>query len=176
MTPVAAFDRRYLVSLAGVVVGTVLAWGALALLWPKEVAGPALATAVDRLAEAAALLVWPALVVLTMVLAVALTRLATAAFDPLKDVESQLQQRTQRALTNTVEQTAIFVPALLSAAALADSGSMRFAGVMTGLFCASRLLFWAGYAIGPLYRAPGMVMTLNINAGLIAYALFRALR
>ena len=177
MRPLAAFDRRYLVSLTGVVVGTVLAWGSLALLWPESTgSSELLVTAPDRLAVAAALLVWPALLVLAMVFTVALTRLATAAFDPLKDRESGFQQRAQRALTNTVEQTAVFVPALLSAAALADADGMRFAGVMTGLFCAARLLFWAGYTIAPLYRAPGMVMTLNINVGVVAYAVYRALQ
>ena len=96
---------------------------------------------------AVGLLVWPALLLLVMVFAVALTRLATAAFDPLKDPESSFQRRAQRALTNSVEQTAIFVPALLAAAVLADPADIRFAGVMTALFCAARGLFWVGYVI-----------------------------
>ena len=90
------------------------------------------------------LLVWPALLLLVMVFAVALTRLATAAFDPLNDPENWFQRRAQRALTNSIEQTAIFVPALLAAAVLADSVDIRFAGVISALFCAARILFWAG--------------------------------
>jgi uncharacterized MAPEG superfamily protein len=168
----AGFDRRYLFSFAGVVVGTALAWGLLFAFWPA--ASPGVSGAGDRLMLAAGLLVWPALLLLVMVFAVALTRLATAAFDPLKDQESSFQLRAQRALTNSVEQTAIFVPAMLAAAVLADPGDIRFAGVMTALFCAARGFFWGGYVINSLYRAPGMVMTLNINVAIVAYAVYRA--
>jgi uncharacterized MAPEG superfamily protein len=94
----------------------------------------------------------------------------------LKDRESSFQLRAQRALTNSVEQTAIFAPALLAAAVLADPADIRFAGVMTALFCAARGFFWVGYVINPLYRAPGMIMTLNINVAVVAYAVYRAMQ
>jgi uncharacterized MAPEG superfamily protein len=168
------FDRRYLFSFASIVVGTALAWGLLFVFWPA--ASPGVTGAGDRLVLTAGLLVWPALMLLIMVSAVALTRLATAAFDPFKDEESSFQLRSQRALTNSVEQTAIFVPALLAAAVLADPGDIRFAGVMTALFCAARGLFWAGYVISSLYRAPGMIMTLNINVAVVVYAVYRAVQ
>jgi uncharacterized MAPEG superfamily protein len=170
----AALDRRYLSSLAGVVIGTVLAWGLLFAFWPA--AAPGVQGAGERLVLAAGLLVWPALLLLVMVFAVALTRLATAAFDPLNDPENWFQRRAQRALTNSIEQTAIFVPALLAAAVLADSADIRFAGVISALFCAARLLFWVGYVINPLFRAPGMIMTLNINVAVAVYAVYRAMQ
>ncbi|UEM21825.1 MAPEG family protein [Skermanella mucosa] len=166
-------DRRHLISAAGVVFGTALAWGGLALFWPGPMAGSG--SAADRLALAAGLLVWPALLLVHMVFAVALARFFTAAFDPLNDPESRFQRRAQRALSNSVEQVAVYVPAMLSAAALADPGDIRFAGVMTGLFCVSRLLFWVGYLIHPYLRAPGMIMTLNVNVAIVGYALYRAL-
>ena len=168
------FDRRYLFSFGGVVIGTALAWGLLFAYWPPP--SSRVDSAGDRLALAAGLLVWPSLVLLVMVFAVALTRLASAAFDPLNDPESWFQRRAQRALTNSVEQTTIFVPALLAAAVLADPADVRFAGVMTALFCAGRILFWAGYVVNPYYRAPGMIMTLNINIAVVAYAVYRAMQ
>jgi uncharacterized MAPEG superfamily protein len=168
------FDRRYLFSFASIVIGTVLAWGLLFVFWPA--ASPGVAGASDRLVLVAGLLVWPALMLLFMVSAVALARLATAAFDPFKDQESSFQLCAQRALTNSVEQTAIFVPALLTAAVLADPGDIRFAGVMTALFCAARGLFWVGYVTSSLYRAPGMIMTLNINIAVVVYAVYRAVQ
>jgi uncharacterized MAPEG superfamily protein len=167
-------DRRYLFSAAGVAVGTVLAWGLLFAFWPAASAG--VAGAGERLVLAAGLLVWPALVLLVMVFAVALTRFVTSAFDPLKDPESSFQRRAQRALTNSVEQTAIFVPALLAAAVVADPADIGFAGVMMALFCAARGLFWVGYVINAFYRAPGMIMTLNINVAVVAYAVYRAMQ
>jgi uncharacterized MAPEG superfamily protein len=174
MTRQGSFDRRYLFSFGGVVIGTALAWGLLFAFWPA--ASPSLEDAGDRLVAAVRLLVWPVLVLLVMVFAVALARLASAAFDPLNDPESWFQRRAQRALTNSVEQTAIFVPALLAAAVLADPADVRFAGVMTALFCAGRILFWAGYVVNPYYRAPGMIMTLNINVAVVAYAVYRAIQ
>jgi uncharacterized MAPEG superfamily protein len=170
----AGFDRRYLSSLAGVAIGTALAWGLLFVFWPAASRG--VSGAGDRLVLAVGLMVWPALLLLVMVFAVALTRLATAAFDPLKDRESSFQIRAQRALTNSVEQTAIFVPALLAAAVLGDPADIRFAGIMTALFCVARGLFWVGYVINSLYRAPGMVMTLNINVAVVVYAVYRAMQ
>ena len=167
-------DRRHLFSVVGVIIGTTLAWGLLFVFWPAASAG--VPGAGDRLVLAAGLLVWPALVLLIMVSAVALTRLATAAFDPLEDQESPFQLRAQRALTNSVEQTAIFAPSLLAAAVLADPADIRFAGVMTALFCAARGLFWVGYIINSLYRAPGMIMALNINVAVAAYAVYRAMQ
>jgi len=179
MRLLAGLDRRYLSSLAGVVIGTALAWGSLFAFWPPaapDVTGAGVQGAGERLVLAAGLLVWPALLLLVMVFAVAFTRFVTAAFDPLNDPESSFQRRAQRALTNSVEQTAIFAPALLAAAVLADPADIRFAGVMTALYCAARVLFWAGYVIDPLYRAPGMIMTLNINVAVVAYAVYRAMQ
>jgi uncharacterized MAPEG superfamily protein len=170
----AGFDRRYLSSLAGVAIGTALAWGMLFVFWPAASSG--VLGAGDRLVLAAGLLVWPALLLLIMVFAVALTRFATGAFDPLKDQESSFQVRAQRALTNSVEQTVIFVPALLTAAVLADPTDIRFAGIMTALYCAARGVFWVGYVINSLYRAPGMIMTLNINVAVVVYAVYRAMQ
>jgi uncharacterized MAPEG superfamily protein len=174
MTLLAGLDRRHLSSLAGVVIGTALAWGLLFAFWPP--AAPGVQGDGERLVLAAGLLVWPALLLLVMVFTVAFTRFVTAAFDPLNDPESSFQRRAQRALTNSVEQNAIFAPALLSAAVLADPVDIRFAGVMTALYCAARGLFWAGYVINPLYRAPGMIMTLNINVAVVAYAVYRAMQ
>ena len=90
---------------------------------------------------AAGLLVWPALVLLVMVSAVALTRVGDGGVRSVEGPGKPFQLRAQRALTNSVEQTAIFAPALLAAAVLADPADIRFAGVMTALFCAARGVF-----------------------------------
>ena len=58
---------------------------------------------------------------------------------------------------------------------LKNGGDIRLAGVVTGLFCVSRLLFWVGYLIHPYLRAPGMIMTLNVNAAIVGYALYQVL-
>lgn len=170
----AAGDRRIYRSLAGAAVGTGFAWAAFFLLLPSALPGPVPATgAAERLAGAASLLPWPAALLLAMVLAVSFARLRTGAFDPLRDPEGRSLHVTQRVLANTVEQTAVFVPVLLAASVLAEAGHLPALPVATGLFVAGRLLFWAGYLAGPLNRAAGMVVTVNVNAGLIAYCLWR---
>jgi uncharacterized MAPEG superfamily protein len=169
-----ARDRRIFRSLAGAVVGTAFAWTAFFLLLPGAGHEPVPAAGVpDRLAGAAALLPWPAALLLAMVLSVSVGRLATGAFDPLRDPEGRILRVTQRVLTNTVEQTAIFVPALLAASVLAEAERLPALPLAAGLFVAGRLLFWAGYLAGPLNRAAGMVVTVNVNAGLLAYCLWR---
>jgi len=36
----------------------------------------------------------------------------------------------------------------------------------------ARAVFWVGYRINPLYRAPGMAATAYMNFGMILYLLF----
>ncbi len=147
-------DRRYLHSILGSAVGAALALGGFLLL-RAAVVGPA---------EPLALLALPAALVLAMVLAVALTRFLAGAFDPLSDPEPRALRLGQRVLSNTVEQSLVFCPAYVAAWASGVPGSDLTAAAL--LFAAGRLLFWAGYLADPLFRAPGMVATLSVTAGL----------
>lgn len=166
--------RRYMLSFGGVVVGTVLAWAAFLWMLPGVRVPPAAdADAASRLAWVLRLMPLPAGLLLLQVGAVAAARLFTGAFDPLHDIGGRAQRIGQRVLSNTVEQTAIFVPALLGAAVLAGPGQLPLLVLASGLFVAARLLFWAGYLIDPMYRAASMAATLNINAGLVAFGVWR---
>jgi uncharacterized membrane protein YecN with MAPEG domain len=40
------------------------------------------------------------------------------------------------------------------------------------VFVIARLVFWIGYRIHPLYRAPGMSGTAYLNLGMILYVLY----
>ena len=40
------------------------------------------------------------------------------------------------------------------------------------VFIVARIVFWIGYRIDPLYRAPGMAATAYMNLGMILYSLF----
>jgi len=166
-------DRRLLFSLGGLLAGTILTWTLVALAYPHAAAPPGLDLPGRRLGFAAGLLVWPAGLTGVMVLSVALARLVTGAFDPLGDPESRVQRLNQRVLSNTVEQMAVFVPALLALASQLDERTARVLPVMMTVFCLSRLIFWAGYLINPLHRATGMIMTLNVNFGMIGYVIYR---
>ncbi|ALG70534.1 membrane protein [Azospirillum thiophilum] len=123
-----------------------------------------------RMALWARLALWPALVLFAMVFGVMAMRGRTQAFNPIEDPESRGQRVSQRVLANSVEQTAIFLPALAALVATLPVPSMGAAAVATGLFVLGRLLFWAGYLIHPFARAPGMAMTLTVTLIVLGWA------
>ncbi len=125
----------------------------------------------SRLALAAGLAAWPAMLILLMVVAVAGSRALSGAFDPIADPEGRLYRINQRTLSNSVEQTVIFVPLLLALAVRLGPGDAAALALLTLLFCLGRALFWLGYLVHPYARAPGMAMTLTVNAGMAGWVL-----
>ncbi|KAA0597937.1 hypothetical protein J2848_001577 [Azospirillum lipoferum] len=118
----------------------------------------------------ARLVVWPALLLILMVGGVMAMRGRHAALNPIEDPESRGQRVAQRVLANSVEQSAIFVPALAALVVTLPQPSLGAAVVATGLFVLGRLLFWAGYLVHPFARAPGMAMTLTVNLIVLGWA------
>ncbi|MDW8444483.1 MAG: MAPEG family protein [Acetobacteraceae bacterium] len=111
-----------------------------------------------------------AMVIVQMVL-----RFATGAVDPASGEDPRPLRLGQRVIANTVEQGAIFSPALLALAALeaASAGTLIALGVV---FALARLLFWGGYLVHPLGRAPGMGATALVVLATLAWALWAGLR
>lgn len=112
----------------------------------------------------------PAVVVLNLMIVVQMRlRMWFRAIDPLAGQDTRLLQVNQRALTNTVEQLVGFAPSLLALAAGLPAGLMPLVVAAGLVFALMRLVFWGGYLLGPLLRAPGMAATFAINmATLIA--------
>lgn len=167
-------DRRLGLAIAangGVAAVTVVLMVVLAPLFPP----PSVADLAGRLGLAARLSVWPALVLLLTVLAVVATRGMGRLFNPIDDAETRAYRVCQRALSNTVEQTLVFVPALAGLCALLPLQSLGFPALFTLLFVAGRALFWAGYLVHPFARAPGMAMTLTVNMAVVGWAVLLAL-
>ena len=130
---------------------------------------PAAATA-ERLGLACAALL-PGVLVLNLMIALQmLVRAWSRAIDPLAGVDNRFLQVNQRALTNTVEQLAGFVPALMALAAGAPPGRMPGVVALGLVFGVARLVFWGGYLMGPLLRAPGMAATFAVNVATYAAA------
>lgn len=128
-----------------------------------------------RMALWGRLVLWPALVLFAMFCGVMAARGRTQAFNPIEDPESRFQRVGQRVLSNSVEQTAIFVPALAALVAMLPLPDLGVPVVATGLFVLGRLLFWGGYLVHPFARAPGMAMTLAVNLIVLGWAVLRAL-
>ncbi len=110
-----------------------------------------------------------------MVLTQMAMRFVSGAIDPASVEDPRPLRLGQRVIGNTVEQTAIFAPALVALAALegASSGTLLALGLV---FALSRLLFWVGYVVHPLGRAPGMGATALVVLGTLAWAVWAALR
>lgn len=99
----------------------------------------------------------PAVIVLAaMILAQMALRFASGAFDPLAGRDSLLLAVNQRVIGNTLEQMAVFAPALLAWAAGAGAPAMPWVISLGVVFGAARLVFWVGYLIHPMARAVGM--------------------
>lgn len=115
-----------------------------------------------------------AAVLAAMVLAQMGMRFVWAATDPASVEDPRPLRVGQRVIANTVEQAAIFAPSLVALAALevAAAGWLLALGIV---FALSRLLFWAGYALHPLGRAPGMGATVLVVLGTLVWAAWAGL-
>ncbi len=134
--------------------------------WP---AGPVLANAADRLSYAVQLLVGVSVLILLMVSACFRVFDTATAEDPFANAESSAWRIHQRVLQNTVEQTLIFVPALLALAVRIDAAHTHILPLLVALWCAGRLLFWIGYRINPMLRGPGFEWTLFSSVAALAW-------
>ncbi|MDR3535310.1 MAG: MAPEG family protein [Acetobacteraceae bacterium] len=150
--------KSALLSTVGLIIA-LLVWRLLASLLPI---GPA-STEAQRLGIGLAALLPPVGVLILMILAQMLARGAARVIDPTAGQETRLLLVNQRVITNSVEQLAIFAPALLALAAPADPTQMAAVAALGGAFALARLLFWAGYLMAPLLRAPGMAATAGIT-------------
>lgn len=169
-------DTRLVVRAAGVNVAAAALTLILFFVLMPLIPAPEGVTALQaRLALAARLALWPALVLFAMVIGVMAVRGRTKAFNPIEDGESRAYRVAQRALSNTVEQTIIFLPALLALSTLLPVMRLGALSLATALFVAGRLLFWAGYMIHPYARAPGMAMTLTTNLIVLGWSVMLAL-
>ena len=141
------------------IAGAFVLWRVLAAILAV---GPA-AAAPERLGMACAALL-PGVLVLNLMIALQmLVRAWSRTVDPLAGIDNHFLRVNQRALTNTVEQLVGFAPALTALAAGAPPTWMPGVVALGILFGAARMVFWCGYLMGPLLRAPGMAATFAVT-------------
>lgn len=159
-----------------IAVGTVSYPIALWIAWRAWPTVAPIASAGDRVAYAAELLIAVAVVVLLIVSRLFRTFDTAKAEDPFANAESQRWRVNQRVLQNTVEQALIFVPALLALAARVEPGHVKILPVLTALWCAGRILFWIGYRVKPVLRGPGFEWTLYTSLLAIGWYVWAVLQ
>lgn len=100
--------------------------------------------------------------------AVAHERLFTRAFDPLIGAESRRMRINARYLQNTLEQSVLFVAALLAMSFyLETASSMRAIAAATIVWTVARWAFWIGYHIAPRHRLWGIIGLVQTQAMLV---------
>ena len=150
-------------------VAALLGWQ---MLVPMLVADPGGASMAIRLGAACVALLPAAVVLAVMILAQMALRFAAGVLDPLAGQETRLLRVNQRAIANTVEQFAVFAPALLALAAGLPGARMAEVAALGIVFAAARLVFWLGYLVVPIGRAFGMAATLCASLGTLAAAIW----
>lgn len=149
------------------------------LVWALSTAisSPALSDRyADRLAYA---LPWTVVAVLPfffMVAAVGNARFLSEAIDPTLGKESQKTIVNGRVADNTLQQFVMFAVGLLALAVTLPMKWLSVIPAVTITFVVARLVFWIGYRIHPLYRAPGFSSTAYLNLGMLLTALWFWLR
>ncbi|XP_038072154.1 transmembrane protein 79-like [Patiria miniata] len=87
----------------------------------------------------------------------------------------QLVRLKQRALQNTLEQTALHVPIMLIFSTYVDSNHLKLVPIVICMFNLGRIIFFIGYlATGDQFnRAFGFVLTFFSNVIPVVYCLYR---
>ncbi|MCW3475898.1 MAPEG family protein [Limobrevibacterium gyesilva] len=148
-------------------VAAFLVWQLIVPLIPPDAAASSMAV---RLGTATAALLPGSFVLATMIAAQMAVRFAAGVLDPTAGRETRFLLVNQRVISNTVEQTCLFVPALLALAAGMPGAQLPAALALGPVFAAARLAFWVGYVLAPVARAPGMAATYAVNAATLLAA------
>jgi len=108
-----------------------------------------------------------------MFIAVGNARFLSEAIDPTRRAESRSMEIDGRVADNTLQQNFVFVVASLALSTIVPLHHLQVVWACAIVFVAARAVFWLGYRLNPLYRAPGMAATAYMNLGMILYILFR---
>jgi uncharacterized MAPEG superfamily protein len=156
---------------SGVVAMAVLVW-----VLSRVISAPALSDASERFAYALPWAAVAAIPLFMMLGAVGNARFLGEAIDPTLGKEDQKTLVNGRVADNTLQQFTIFVVALLALTVTLPSDGLSFVPATAITFVIARIVFWIGYRIHPLYRAPGFSSTAYLNLGMIVAVLWLWLR
>lgn len=110
-----------------------------------------------------------------MLIVIGNARFLSDAIDPTRRAESASMQIDARVADNTLQQNFVFVVATLALSVSVPLQYLQVVWAGTIVYVIARCVFWAGYRLHPLYRAPGMSGTAYLNLGMILYVLYTLL-
>ena len=107
-----------------------------------------------------------------MLITIGNSRFLSDAIDPTLRAETPRQQIDGRVADNTLQQNFVFAVASLALSTFVPLQYLQVVWACAIVFILARVVFWLGYRLNPLYRAPGMAATAYMNLGMILYLLF----
>ena len=126
----------------------------------------------ERLAYALGANVVALLPFFIMIITVGNARFLSDAIDPTRHAESRSMEIDGRVVDNTLQQNFVFAVASMALSTLVALEHLQVVWACTIVFVVARAVFWLGYRIDPLYRAPGMAATAYLNLGMILFVLY----
>ena len=117
----------------------------------------------NRLAYAVRWSVVAVLPLFAMLVAVGNARFLSEAIDPTLGKESQKMVIDGRVADNTLQQFVCFLVGITALSVSVPIGWISVIPAVAITFVICRLVFWVGYRIHPLYRAPGFSSTAYMN-------------
>lgn len=99
-------------------------------------------------------------------------RFFSNAINPLRHAEDRAMEINGRFVDNTLEQNFVFLVGTLSLSTFLDESSIKLILALTITYILARVVFWIGYRLDPLYRAPGMAATAYMNVGILLATLY----
>ena len=117
----------------------------------------------DRLAYAIRWSVIAVLPLFFMLVAVGNERFLSEAIDPTLGKEDQKTVVNGRVADNTLQQFVLFLVGMVALACVVPLERLSIIPAVAITFVIMRIVFWIGYRIHPLYRAPGFSSVAYMN-------------
>ena len=117
----------------------------------------------NRLAYAVRWSVVAVLPLFAVFVAIGNARFLSEAIDPTLGKESQTMIVDGRVAENTLQQFVCFLVGILALSVSVPIGWISVVPAVAITFAICRIVFWIGYRIHPLYRAPGFSSTAYMN-------------
>ncbi|MBI3573996.1 MAPEG family protein [Candidatus Kaiserbacteria bacterium] len=124
-------------------------------------------TVLGRLSFTLQLNVFAVIPFFIMLVMVGNERFFSNAIDPLRHAEDKLMEINGRVADNTLQQNFTFCIGTLALSTFLTSDTMKIIPALVTVFILARVIFWIGYRINPLYRAPGMAATSYMNLSIL---------
>jgi hypothetical protein len=153
---------------SGIAAMALSVWGLTSVLPTPQITD----TLADRLAYALQANIVAVLPLFIMFITIGNSRFLSEAIDPTRRAESRSMEIDGRVADNTLQQNFVFVIASLALSTVVPLHYLQVVWACALVFIVARAVFWLGYRLDPLYRAPGMSATAYMNLGMLLYLIW----